>query len=120
MIAKLKPANDLLVSSSMSLIDGPTYATDQIRHKLMFLKGEWAWDLDAGLPYYRDILVKGPNEALIQEIYKKAILEVPCIVAVNYVTLELDSATRILYVTFEAVYRDPETGDSTTVTGSAE
>lgn len=117
MIAKLKPANDIVVSSKMVLLSGSEYACDQIRHRLSMLKGEWAWDLDAGLPFYRDILVKGPNEALIQEIYRKEILAVAGIVEVSKVSLSIDPDTRLLSVDFEARYRD-ET-EETTVSGTA-
>lgn len=118
MIGRKIPAGDL-ATKQRGLISGPEYAVQQIRQKLRLLKGEWFWDTNAGMPYFQRILVKGPNEALIQSIYRSKILEVPGIVTVVQVSLEIDPASRLLTVDFAAIFHDESTNAKTRIEGTA-
>ena len=113
MIGRVYSSGD--VQTQNVLVSGAEYAAQKIRQKLLFLQGEWGWDQSLGLPYFQQILVKGPNAALIQALYRQEILKVPGIIAVPEVILSLDTASRLLSVSFSATYQD-ETGQ-TTVTG---
>ena len=115
MIGRYHPPGDVTVNDVGTLLTGPEYACQKIFQRLRFFKGEWEWSPKDGIAYFQDVLLKGANTALIQEIYRKEILKVPGIVAVPKLELSIDPASRLLSVTFSATYRD-ETGD-TEVTG---
>lgn len=110
MIGRIYPAGDMKLKDVK--IGGPEYALQKIRQRLSFFKGEWGWDRNLGIAYFRQVLVKGPNAALIQAIYREEILKVPGIVAVPELDLAIDTASRLLSVSFSATYRD-ETGQTT-------
>lgn len=105
MIARRYYPGDLDISRS-TLLQGAEYACQKIKQKLRFLKGEWCWDKSKGIAYYRDILVKGPNLALVKSIYVKEILTVPGIIRVDSLELSVDPASRLLSGTFSATYKD--------------
>lgn len=111
MIGRYHSTGDVQISQVGSLLTGAEYARQKIFQVLRMFKGEWEWSPKDGIAYYRDILVKGPNIALIQDIYKTKILTVPGIVAVNRLELSVDPASRLLSVSFSATYRD-ETGET--------
>lgn len=115
MIARVYPSGDLNLAARV-WSTGAEYACQKIKQRLQFLRGEWCWNTSLGISYYRDILVKGPNMALIREIYVKEILDVPNIIAVTRLELQVDPASRLLSVSFDATYRD-ETGAAANVTG---
>ena len=105
MIARRYFSGDLDLSRNV-WIRGAEYACQKIKQKLRFLKGEWCWDTSLGIAYYRDILVKGANLALIKSIYVKEILTVPGIIRVDSLELSVDPASRLLSGTFSATYKD--------------
>jgi hypothetical protein len=115
MIGRILPAGDIDIYAA-AWTSGAAYACQKIKQRLRFLRGEWCWDRSLGISYYRDILVKSPNLPLIREIYKSEILKVPGIVAVPELTLDLDTASRLLSVTFTATFSD-ET-ESVSVSGT--
>lgn len=115
MIGRFHPPGDVMLNEVGALLTGAEYARQKIFQRLRLFKGEWEWSPKEGIAYFQDVLLKGPNTALIQEIYRKEVLRVPGIVAVPRLELAIDPASRLLSVSFSATYRD-ETGD-TEVTG---
>jgi hypothetical protein len=105
MIARVYVPGDL-DPTQPKWISGAQYACQKIKQRLSLLKGEWMWDRSVGISYFRDVLVKGPNTALIRGIYVKEILAVPGIISVDDLKLDLNPASRLLSVEFSATYRD--------------
>lgn len=99
--------NDLILTANL----GESVA-QHIRIRLLTVLGEWFLDLREGMPYYEEILVKGPNIARLRQIYRTAIGEVPGVREVPVLRLALDRATRTLTVTFQAILEDGITIDS--------
>ena len=64
------------------------------------LAGEWFLDLDYGLPYFEQILVKNPNLPSVQDIFRRAILSVKGVSSVERITLSLDTTQRTLSVSW--------------------
>lgn len=73
-----------------------------IKQNLRIFKGEWFLDRTLGLPYFESILIKNPNSALVATLYKNKILETKGVTKLNAFSMEFDSASRQLSVTFEA------------------
>lgn len=67
--------------------------------RLQFFRGEWFLNLDEGIPYYEEVLVKNPKLGAIKSIFIDAILSTPLVSAVNDLVLEYDAVLRTLAVT---------------------
>ena len=92
---------DLSISAGdIVLISGAEAIVQAIRIRLQFFKGEWFIDLNAGIPWFQDVLVKNPDVNLLYSIFRKALLETPGVLAVNALSLSLDRGTRTLTVSY--------------------
>jgi hypothetical protein len=69
---------------------------------LQFVRGEWFLDLEFGVPYFQDVLIKNPSPDVLHSVFRAAILGVKGISAVTSLVLSLDRATRTLSVTWSA------------------
>lgn len=69
-------------------------------------RGEYGLDLDAGLPYLEQILVKAPKLQIIRQIFRAAILACPYVEDVLNLTLTLLDG--ILTLGFTALVAFPE------------
>ena len=65
-------------------------------------KGSWRYDLSKGIPYFNDVLVLGPEEAVIREVFRKYVQETPGIDSVIFVKLRFEKFTGLLFVDFRA------------------
>ena len=70
----------------------------RISQVLKTIAGEWFLDLDYGLPYFEQILVKNPNLPSVQDIFRRALLSVKGVSSVERLTLDLDTTSRTLRV----------------------
>lgn len=101
-----------LTDGQVSLVDGADAVVQHIKIRLQFFAGEWFLDLREGLPYFQEILVKGPNLGRIRALFRATILETPGVLLVDRLDLDLDSSTRNLDVTFRATLEDGTAIDS--------
>lgn len=116
MIAHIIPKGDLVLENGTTKpIDGAEYARQRIECDLSLFLGEWFLDKREGIPYFRDVLIKNPNPAVVRSIFRSTILKVPGIVDVPTLDIVLDKSARRMTVTWEALYQD-----NTTVPGSLE
>lgn len=98
----------------LNLTDGQFTLTDpgvvaivqHIKTRLQFFQGEWFLDLREGLPWFQEILVKGPNIPRVRALLRAAILETPGVSLVDQLDLALDTSTRTLTVTWRATLDD--------------
>lgn len=74
--------------------------------KIRTFLGEWFLDTRVGVPYFRDILIKNPNLSIIRVIFRRLLLGDEAVDSVPKLELEFDSASRKLFVTFDAVLTD--------------
>ena len=70
----------------------------RISQVLKTIAGEWFLDLDYGLPYFEQILIKNPNLPSVQDLFRRALLSVKGVSSVERLTLSLDTPNRILRV----------------------
>ena len=97
---------DLLLDDNGVVLRGGDWAfaedrtgiQQRISQVLKTIAGEWFLDLDYGLPYFEQILVKNPNLPSVQDIFRRALLSVKGVSSVERLTLSLDTPNRILRV----------------------
>ena len=88
------------------MIDDANKVRQQIYLTLMTFLGEWFLDTTFGIPYFTDILIKGPSGSKIRSILRATILDVPDVTQVTTLNLALNNQTRILTVTLAAQTAD--------------
>lgn len=72
----------------------------RISQVLKTIAGEWFLDLDYGLTYFEQILVKNPNLPSVQDLFRRALLSVKGVSSVERLTLSLDTTSRTLTVSW--------------------
>ena len=88
-------------------------ARQRLKVSLNFFRGEWGLNLDAGLPWFQDILVRSPSLDLIRAILTAAIVQVDGIASVESISLDFDRRNRHLTVDFDARTEDGATFSTT-------
>lgn len=103
-----------LTNGQLTLVGGHVFAPTEVspedfqkavaQHlliRLRFFLGEWFLDTEEGIPYFQQILEKGVDLEAVNSIYRRVILSTPGIESINFLTLDLDGATRVLTPSFE-------------------
>lgn len=102
-------AGDLMLSADgreLVLVRGAQMALQQIRVGAEIWQGQLSWDPDAGLPMLQQILVKGPDFRVIQQVFRSFILDTAGVVSLDDLSVSLDRRARTLSVTFRATCED--------------
>ena len=79
-------AGDLMLSADgreLVLVRGAQMALQQIRVGAEIWQGQLSWDPDAGLPMLQQILVKGPDFRVIQQVFRSFILDTAGVVSLD-------------------------------------
>ena len=106
-VLRVIPAGDIeLANGTTRTITGAEYATQRVRVSLDFFLGEWFLDTREGMPYFRDVLVKNPNQDTVKSVFRRGIMRTPGIVSVPTLDVSLDVQRRVATITFEAQYED--------------
>lgn len=92
----LDSAHDLALSrgNDAVLVDGQKQIAQQIEITLLTFLGEWFLDTSFGVPYFESILVKAPNRAEIESIIRAKIRDVPGVINVPMVDVQIDAVQR--------------------------
>lgn len=99
---KLKDDHDLdLSTGNLVLIEGTDERRQQLLVRLSTFKREWFLDRRIGIDYFGQILIKNPKTNVVVSTFRKAILSVDGITAVNDLQVVL-GPTRNLLVDFVA------------------
>lgn len=99
---------DLLLDDNGVVLRGGDWAfaidregiQQRISQVLKTIAGEWFLDLDYGLPYFEQILIKNPNLPSVQDLFRRALLSVKGVSSVERLTLSLDTTSRTLTVSW--------------------
>lgn len=95
--------NDLLVQANdLVLVSGAAEILQHVLQNLRTFLGEWFLDNTVGIPYFQQILVKNPNLGDVDALIQKAINRTPGVTALSKYSSDLNTATRQLFVTFQA------------------
>lgn len=85
---------DLVVVSGLESIQ------QELILRLQFFQKDWFLDLQAGLPYWEQILEKLTDVGIIKQLYQQEIEATPGVKLVKSLDVRVDSSTRTLYVDF--------------------
>ncbi len=69
-----------------------------IRCRVLLFRDEWFLDLDAGVPYYQDLLGQRFNAARARSIFRDAILSAPGVLELLSLEVSFDAGARLLSV----------------------
>lgn len=99
---KLGADGDLEIKNGdLQLTKSDDAVRQHLQQRLRTFLGEWFLDLDVGVPYFQDILVKNPNINQIDGILKQKILTTPGVVELLSFTMDFDQTVRSLSIEFE-------------------
>lgn len=107
----IKPHNDLHLDAAGNLVMvQDAYAIGQhIRQRLMFWKGEWFLDLDAGVDWKNEVFARRPEQKdFADAVIKREIATTPGVVSIDEYVSRYDRATRGLIV--DRVRADTDAG----------
>lgn len=89
-----------LTAGDLSLTEGSDTIDQHIRANLRSFRGEWFLNLDDGVPYYQDVLKKIQSPAVIDAIFKEAILKTTGVIELTEFQINYDTVTRKLLLDF--------------------
>lgn len=92
----------LFTDGDLSFVRGAEAVQQSLKIRLRFFQGEWFLDVNAGLPYSTQILVKNPNLVALRAIYRREIEETVGVGELRRLLLTYDPA-RILKVQYSVV-----------------
>lgn len=96
--------NDLVITDDLQFSYGIPGIVQEVRIALQMFAGEWFLDLDAGIPYWQQILgEKAPRAMAAARIaFRDAILAVDGITALTRLDIAFNGSTRKMTVTWAA------------------
>lgn len=103
----LTASGDLdLSTGSVRLVEGIAAVAQRIRIRLRRFRGEWFLDVNAGVPYFQDILSRKYKQALVEGILRSEILSTPGVLSILEFALDFDGRTRTLSLNFRVLTED--------------
>lgn len=103
----LNPKGDLCITPDGDIAIGNSVA-QKIRIRLLWFEGEWKWDVEEGMPYRSDLLIKNPDTDYFESVVREKIFEVDEVTEVKEVAVVFDRQTRNAVIKFTAI-TDEET-----------
>lgn len=88
---------DLVLNSGLDL------AEQRILQSLKFFLGEWYLDVNSGIPYFRDILIKAPDQNTVESVLKNAILQTEGVIELRSFSVEYENSPRLLRLSFRVL-----------------
>jgi hypothetical protein len=92
-----------LSTGDVMLVDGADAIIQHLHIRLRFFLGEWFLDTRLGVPYFQKLLGHRIDNALIQSIFRKAVLGTPGVKAVRSLSVDFENDTRKLFIRFSAI-----------------
>lgn len=92
----------ILVDGDLEIVDGPQAILQNIVQTLGTYLHEWFLNLNVGIDYFGQILVKTPNQSTVDAIFINQILNVPGVQALLAYSFNPNFVTRGLALTFKA------------------
>ncbi len=92
----------------LKIVTGKEAIAQRLRIRLRFFYSEWYLDRTFGIPYYQSVFQKPANAAILDAVFKDAILDTPGVLRLTRFTLDIDTARRELSVVFSVETEDGE------------
>ncbi len=105
---------DLVVDTDAHFTTGLEAVAQGIRIRLQMFRGEWFADLDAGMPYFQEILGQKFSALRVRAAFREAIEAAPGVVEILSLDILFDGASRNARVSWKV------RGDAGVFTGSTE
>lgn len=97
----LLKSGDLILTSDIDP-GGSNPILQDILQRMSFFLGEWFMDNSQGLPWFQQILVKNPSQSKVDAIFSNCIMGTPGVQQLLDYQFSIQSATRVLTVSFVA------------------
>lgn len=81
-----------------NIATGPESVAQRVRQRLLLLQNEWFLDVEDGVPYLQEIMVKPANLPRVEYIIKRRILETEGVTEIREFSMSLDRDKRGLSV----------------------
>lgn len=96
-------SHDLLLTSTngFMIIDNAERVAQQIKTTLLLFKGEWFLNINFGVPYLEQVLIKNPRLNNIRSLMISKIKEVPGVQEVDRMDLYYNRARRTLLIDYD-------------------
>lgn len=92
----------VLDEQGLHWVSGLQAVVQAARIRMLYFLGEWFLNLDVGIPYLDDTFFENYNEAATRAALTAAILDVPGVISVNTLELDVNGAARTLTITWSA------------------
>lgn len=86
-----------------STVSSAAQVRQNLKIRLLLIRGEWFLDSRIGLPYFEEILVKNPDFSAIDVTIKATILETPEVEEILSYSSSFDRTSRKLSISFTAL-----------------
>ncbi len=86
-----------------SIVSGLDQVRQNVKIRLLLIRGEWFLNSQLGLPLFEQILVKNPDLSAIDVMIKATILETPKVREILSYSSSLNRGTRKLSISFTAL-----------------
>lgn len=93
-------------NNNILLTDGLNAIRQHIEIRFQIFLGEWRFDLDVGVPWFRDILIKNPSFVVVQDILKGVILDTPGVLELIEFNFDFTSSERSISLSFKALTQE--------------
>lgn len=98
---KMDANDDLAVENSdFAAIGGADAIGQACKIRLRLMLGEYWLDDEAGVDYLGQILIKNPDQTVVKELLRDALMGVPDVTGVIAADLAIDNATRQATISF--------------------
>lgn len=105
-----------VVDYDIAIISGEAQLAQYLRSRVRTVRGEWYLDVDVGLPYFEDIMLKAPtNRGHVESLFKQVILLTEEVDSLKSFKMDYIGATRELTVDFQVTSIYADVGVSTNV-----
>ncbi len=105
---KLDSEGDLFIGGDdIVLTFGIDGIAQHLTQRLRTFLGEWFLDLRIGVAYFQQILLKNPNPAMVDSIFKKEILNTPGVLELTFFDLDIGT-DRTLTLSFRTITQEGE------------
>jgi len=91
----------LFVDNTLQIVDAADQLEQNLKIRLQFFSAEWFLNINNGLPFYSDILVKNPNIPNIDSIIKAEILDTDGVEEILEFISAFDNTKREYTITFK-------------------
>jgi len=91
-----------IVNGDLYLVSDLDATAQRLKIKLQFFLGEWFLDENVGIPFYESVFLKNPNLAVINAIFRRAILSDEAVITINQFDFTFHDSLRSGSLTFKA------------------